>query len=71
VLWKSGVKAVAGVDEAGTGPLAGPVVAAAVIFPLGTEFAGIDDSKRLDVGQRVKMEAVIRSTATAVGIGLA
>jgi ribonuclease HII len=71
VLWKSGVQAVAGVDEAGTGPLAGPVVAAAVMFPPGTEFAGIDDSKRLDVEQRVKMEDVIRRTATAVGVGLA
>jgi ribonuclease HII len=71
VLWNSGVQAVAGVDEAGTGPLAGPVVAAAVIFPPSTEFAGIDDSKRLDVEQRVKMESVIRRTATAVGIGWA
>src|SRR5262249_36318227 len=70
VLWKSGVQAVAGVDEAGTGPLAGPVVAAAVIFPPGTEFAGIDDSKRLDVEQRAKMEGIIRRTATGVGVGL-
>jgi ribonuclease HII len=47
------------------------VVAAAVMFPPGTEFAGIDDSKRLDVEQRFKMESVIRRTATAVAIGLA
>jgi ribonuclease HII len=71
VLWKSGVQAVAGIDEVGMGPLAGPVVAAAVIFPPGTEFTGIDDSKNLDVDQRVKMEGVIRRTATAIGIGLA
>jgi ribonuclease HII len=71
VLWKSGIQSVAGVDEAGTGPLAGPVVAAAVIFPPGTEFPGIDDSKRLDVEQRVEMEAVVRRTATAIGVGLA
>jgi ribonuclease HII len=71
VLWKSGIRSVAGVDEAGTGPLAGPVVAAAVIFPPGTEIAGIDDSKRLDIEQRVKMEAVIRRSATAIGVGLA
>src|SRR6266705_775516 len=71
VLWKSGIQYIAGIDEVGIGPLAGPVVAAAVVFPPGTELAGIDDSKRLDVDQRVKMEAVIRCTATAIGVGLA
>jgi ribonuclease HII len=71
VLWKSGIQSVAGIDEVGIGPLAGPVVAAAVVFPPGTELAGIDDSKRLDVDQRVKMETVIRRTATAIGVGLA
>jgi ribonuclease HII len=71
VLWKSGIQSIAGIDEVGIGPLAGPVVAAAVVFPPGTELAGIDDSKRLDVDQRVKMEAVIRRTATAIGVGLA
>jgi ribonuclease HII len=71
VLWKSGIRSIAGVDEVGIGPLAGPVVAAAVVFPPGTELAGIDDSKRLDLEQRLKMEAVIRRSAAAVGIGLA
>lgn len=71
VLWKSGIRFVAGVDEVGVGPLAGPVVAAAVIFPTGTELAGIDDSKRLDLEQRRRMEAAIRRTATAIGVGLA
>src|SRR5919106_240986 len=71
VLWKSGIQSVAGVDEVGVGPLAGPVVAAAVIFPPGTEFTGIDDSKNLDVDHRVKMEAVIRRSATAIVVGLA
>lgn len=71
VLWKSGIQSVAGIDEVGMGPLAGPVVAAAVIFSPGTEFGGIDDSKNLDVDQRVKMEAVIRRTAAAIGVGLA
>src|SRR5690348_374826 len=52
VLWKSGVKTIAGVDEVGVGPLAGPVIAAAVVFPPGTELLGIDDSKRLDAEQR-------------------
>jgi len=46
VLWKSGLAHVAGVDEAGVGPLAGPVVAAAVMFLPGTEIAGIDEMTR-------------------------
>ncbi|HEY2989888.1 MAG TPA: ribonuclease HII [Candidatus Binatia bacterium] len=71
VLWKSGVRAIAGVDEAGTGPLAGPVVAAAVVFPPGTELSGIDDSKQLDASQRNEMAIVIRERATAIGVGLA
>ena len=71
VLWKSGIRSIAGVDEVGMGPLAGPVVAAAVVFPPGTELTGIDDSKRLDLEQRVEMEAVIRRAATAIGVGLA
>jgi ribonuclease HII len=71
VLWKSGVRSIAGVDEVGVGPLAGPVVAAAVVFPSGTELAGIDDSKRLDSEQRLRMEIAIRHAATAIGIGMA
>ena len=71
VLWQSGIKTIAGVDEVGVGPLAGPVVAAAVVFPPGTELDGIDDSKRLDPEQRAKMEAVIRRTGAAIGIGMA
>src|SRR3990170_3050594 len=45
LLWKAGVVHIAGVDEVGMGPLAGPVVAAAVIFPPNIEIATIDDSK--------------------------
>jgi ribonuclease HII len=71
VLWKSGVRAIAGVDEAGTGPLAGPVVAAAVVFPPNTEIAGIDDSKQLDAETRSALAAVIRGAASAVAVGLA
>jgi ribonuclease HII len=71
VLWKSGIRSVAGVDEVGVGPLAGPVVAAAVIFPPGTELAGVDDSKQLEPEQRVKLAAAIRQSATAIGVGLA
>lgn len=71
LLWKSGIRAIAGVDEVGVGPLAGPVVAAAVIFPSDIELSGVDDSKRLDSEQRLKLEIAIRQAATAIGIGAA
>ena len=71
VLWRTGIKSIAGVDEVGVGPLAGPVVAAAVVFPPGAEVAGVDDSKRLDPEQRAKMETAIRSAGAAIGIGMA
>lgn len=71
VLWRSGVRAIAGVDEAGTGPLAGPVVAAAVVFAPGTELAGVDDSKKLDAEQRERLARDIRRVAAGVGVGLA
>jgi ribonuclease HII len=70
LLWKAGIQHVAGVDEVGIGPLAGPVVAAAVIFPPDTEIAGIDDSKALDESSRLHLETQIRSKALAVGIGV-
>lgn len=71
VLWKSGLRAIAGVDEVGVGPLAGPVIAAAVIFPPNAELAGIDDSKQLDPERRAQLAVKIRQTATAIGIGSA
>jgi ribonuclease HII len=71
VLWKSGVRDIAGVDEVGVGPLAGPVVAAAVMFPPGTEIEGVDDSKRLDPETRAALTIEIRARASGVGIGIA
>jgi len=71
VLWRAGVQHIAGVDEVGMGPLAGPVIAAAVIFPPHTELPGIDDSKRLDLEQRLDAERRIRAAAIAIGIGVA
>ena len=69
VLWKAGVMHIAGVDEVGMGPLAGPVVAAAVIFPPNSEIAGIDDSKVLDRQTRERLDAAIRERASvAIGI---
>lgn len=54
-----------GVDEAGRGPLAGPVVAAAVILPPGTSLSGLNDSKKLSPRQRERLAAEIRATALA------
>jgi len=61
---------VCGVDEAGRGPLAGPVVAAAVVLPAGELPAGIDDSKKLAPARREALAAALRAVA-AVGIGQA
>jgi ribonuclease HII len=69
-LWRAGLTAVAGVDEVGVGPLAGPVVAAAVVFAPGTEIAGVDDSKRLSPRRREALAEIIRARATAIGIGI-
>lgn len=55
LLWDSGHDAIAGVDEAGMSPLAGPVAAAAVILRPGTRITGIDDSKRLDPSSREEL----------------
>jgi ribonuclease HII len=58
------------VDEAGRGPLAGPVVAAAVILEAGTRIRGVDDSKRLTPDERKALDAVIRARAVAIGVGI-
>ena len=71
VLWRAGVEHIAGVDEVGMGPLAGPVIAAAVVFPPHTELSGIDDSKKLDVEQREDAERRIRAAASGIAIGRA
>jgi len=71
VLWKSGIRDIAGVDEAGVAPLAGPVVAAAVMFHPDTEIAGVDDSKRLDAPTRAALAAEIRAKASGVCVGIA
>jgi ribonuclease HII len=70
VLWKAGVTRIAGVDEVGIGPLAGPVVAAAVVFPPETEISGVDDSKVLDESSRELLDKAIRAQATGIGIGI-
>lgn len=66
-----GFRAVAGVDEAGRGPLAGPVVAAAVILPETFDLPGLTDSKQLSEKARERLYPLIRAQALAVGIGVA
>ncbi|MFT5434682.1 MAG: ribonuclease HII, partial [Myxococcota bacterium] len=68
-LWSSGTGLVAGVDEAGMSPLAGPVVAAAVILPVGCRIARVDDSKKLPAALRYELADTIRATAVSHGIG--
>ena len=80
--WNSGLGRVAGVDEVGMGPLAGPVVAAAVVFPRPTSKlesgtgppvtfpAGVRDSKTLTRKARERLEPEIRAVAAGVGIGV-
>jgi ribonuclease HII len=62
---------VCGVDEAGVGPLAGPVVAAAVVLPTGARFAGLDDSKRVAPAERERLDGEIRARALALSLGWA
>ena len=68
-LWDAGVLRVAGVDEVGCGPLAGPVVAAAVVFPVGTGVRGVNDSKQLDPTRRLTLAGEIRTAALAWAVG--
>jgi len=67
---QNGYRAVAGVDEAGRGPLAGPVVSAAVILPFEFDLPGLTDSKKLSALQRERLYPMIQRQAVAVGIGL-
>jgi ribonuclease HII len=60
----------AGIDEAGRGPLAGPVVAAAVILPGGFRLEGLDDSKKLAAGKRDRLFDAVYERAVSVGIGI-
>ncbi len=68
--WALGVTRVCGVDEVGVGPLAGPLVAAAVILPPEVPLRGIDDSKKVPARLRAELAVAIREVATAFSIGV-
>lgn len=69
--WERGLEYIAGVDEAGRGPLAGPVVAAAVILPRGLAISGVDDCKKLTAEARERLAVEIRRQAIAVAVAAA
>ena len=69
-LHERGIRLIAGIDEVGRGPLAGPVVAAAVILPVEFDLLGIDDSKKLSEKKRETLFPLIKELAIAYGIGV-
>ncbi|MBI5206692.1 MAG: ribonuclease HII [Candidatus Firestonebacteria bacterium] len=68
--WTKGFNFVAGIDEAGRGPLAGPVVAAAVILQPNIEISGINDSKKLSPKKREEIFNIIQEKSIDIGIGI-
>jgi ribonuclease HII len=68
--FEKGIKLICGVDEAGRGPLAGPVCAAAVILPPNIDIPGLNDSKKLTDKRRRELFPIIKEQAIAYGIGL-
>ncbi len=69
-LKRHGAQLIAGVDEVGIGPLAGPVVAAAVILRDEKRIKGLDDSKKLNAGKREELFSIIIGSSISVGIGI-
>lgn len=68
-LWEQGYSFIAGIDEVGRGCLAGSVVAAAVVFPVGVRIEGVNDSKKLSASKREKLYQEILSQCISWGIG--
>jgi len=69
-LWSRRVERVCGVDEVGVGPLAGPLVAGAVILPMEIGIRGVDDSKKLSAKVRARLAVEIREAAVAWAVGI-
>lgn len=70
-FYDAGAEFIAGVDEVGRGPLAGPVVCACVVLPRDFDIAGVDDSKKLSAKRREELAPKIRDSAAAYGFGMA
>ncbi len=68
---RRGYRRIAGLDEAGRGPLAGPVVAAAVVLPSRCRLAGVNDSKQVSESERARLYEVIVERARGIGVGVA
>jgi ribonuclease HII len=68
--WEKGHTRIAGIDEAGRGPLAGPVVSASVILPADVSFPGINDSKQLSPLKRIALYQLIYERAVSIGVGI-
>ena len=69
-LYSQGFQAIAGIDEVGRGPLAGPVVAAAVILPPGCKIKGLNDSKKIPKKKHEEIYQAVLDRALAVGLGI-
>ena len=69
-LYNSGVNLICGIDEAGRGPLAGPVVVAAAIMPRNSMIEGVNDSKKVSEKKREKLYDLITDEAIAYGVGI-
>lgn len=69
-LYKNNITLIAGVDEAGRGPLCGPVVAGACILPKNYHLEGLNDSKQLSEKKREEFYKILRSEAIAIGVGI-
>ena len=69
-LYENGISFIAGVDEVGRGPLAGPVVAAAVILPKNCKIKGLNDSKKIPKKKHEEIFQAVKENALAIGIGI-
>lgn len=69
-LYAQGIELIAGVDEVGRGPLAGPVVAAAVILPKGCKIPGLNDSKKIPKAKHKEIYEAVLQNAIAIGVGV-
>ena len=69
-FFDKGVKCIAGIDEAGRGPLAGPVVVASVILPEDSMIEGVNDSKKVSENKREKLYEIITNEAISYGVGI-